>query len=194
MSNLIEASPEEPRGGGGGNRVFVLMALGLAGLLVLGLLLVFGYLLLQRLQPRPGPTPILTEIAGTPVGTAPGGTRAPTSTLSPGAATATALAPTATATRVVGGASPTPPSGTGALQATRPPNVTSAPGGASPTPGTISQATASPTATTAGAALTATPTPSENLPSTGVETDMLVIGVLMVLLLLIARGFRIALR
>src|SRR5260221_12922922 len=44
MSNLIEAAPEEPgNGAGGSNRPFVLMALALATLLLVGLLLVLGY-------------------------------------------------------------------------------------------------------------------------------------------------------
>ncbi len=81
-----------PAGGGGPNRLFVVLALGLAGLLVLGLIAIGGVLLIPRLL-------------GGVVGTAPTTVRAATTPTRLIVLATTAASPTAAATDTV---APTP--------------------------------------------------------------------------------------
>jgi hypothetical protein len=230
MSNLIEAAPEEPGNGpSGSNRAFILMALGLAALLVIGLLLVFGYVAGTRLgligtaalvtpdattvavaatgtanavvlaaaTSAAGATlsPATTTAAGAGATAAAGGTRAPGAALTGSPAATTSDVGTPTPTRVVSGPGGTPsPAATNAAAtsaaATRAAANTLAPG--APTP------TNTPGGALTGSTAEVTPTPGgagsgSNLPTTGVELDILVMGVLMIVLLVIARSFRMAL-
>jgi hypothetical protein len=214
MSNLIEAAPEEPGNGSSGqNRAFILIALGLAALLVIGLLSVFGYVVGTRLGyfgTRALVTPETTTVAVVAAGTATsaaGVTPSPATTTSASAAATSAAGGThvpgatpdvgtPTPTRVVGGAGSTPaPAVTNAAAtsaaATRAATNTLAPGAPTPTNTSVGVIT--------GGAADATPTPvasgsGSNLPATGVELDILAMGVLMIVLLVIARSFRMALR
>ncbi|MBI5877520.1 MAG: hypothetical protein HZB53_07715 [Chloroflexi bacterium] len=204
MSNLIEPTPEEPNGSSssGPNRTFILIALGLAGLLVVGLLGVFGYVAASRfglIGTRENPTPVTSPAAATPAGTRPattpaGGTVAPAAVTSapgtPRPATVIAVTPvvvgTPAATRVISLAT------TGATAAaTRSPSgaaTAAAPAQATPTTvsgGVTAEATATPTGGTGG---------SQALPQTGAELDLLIIAGLLVLLVVLARSFRAVLR
>ena len=230
MSNLIEAAPEEPGNGSGGtNRAFVLIALGLASVLVVGLLLIFGYVAGSRLGffgPRvlaspdgtatavalAGATsasagtllpaavtsaaatavasgtrvPLVTERATLPGQAATGTTVAGAAgTINPAAATPSVVTPTPT--RVVGGSVSTPvvaATNTSAVNTLAPGAVTPA----NPAGGAVSGGAAVATATPSG------PGTGSSLPGTGVDLDILIMGILMVILLVLARGFRMALR
>ncbi len=94
-------------GGGGPNRLFVVLAVGLAGLLVLGLLAVGGVLLIPRLLGGGAPPPTARAVttptraialATTAPTSTPAPTEAPTPTLvnAAGGATTQTVAPTAT--------------------------------------------------------------------------------------------------
>jgi LPXTG-motif cell wall-anchored protein len=209
MSNVIEPTPEEPNGQTGGpNRTFILIALGLAGLLVVGLLAVFGYVAASRfglIGTRENPTPVTSPAAATLVltraGTAAAGASAVAGTPAAGVTTAAgtprpgsgtaaagatiAVAGTPVATRVV--SLPT----SGSTSATR----VAASASAAPS-ATAVVAAATPTAA-GGVTVEATATPtggSEALPQTGAELDLLIIAGLLVLLLILARSFRSVLR
>jgi len=233
MSNLIEAAPEEPGNGSGGtNRAFVLVALGLASLLVVGLLLIFGYVAGSRLGffgsralATPDASAFVSGGAGAGTATAvalAGATSAAAGTRLPAAATsaaagatavgggtrvagatvagsataagtsvagavATANVATATPTRVVGGSVSTLAAAATNSSAAN----TLAPGAVTPSRspgGAISGGTAEATATPSG------PGTASSLPGTGVELDILIMGILMVILLVLARGFRMTLR
>jgi hypothetical protein len=203
MSNMIEPEVEEPSGGGGPNRLFIILALSLAGLLVLGLLGVSIYLVYTRFIAPPAsgsPTPTRPPAVITATTTVVG-TPAPVATDTPGGATPTP-------TSVLSGRTPVPTI-TGTLPSVPGATGTPAP---SPTSGVVPIATNTPTPG-GGAAATSAPartnTPSSEtpgtggggtpptsdggtLPTTGLETDLAIIGALMVLLLLIARGLRSA--
>lgn len=73
--------------GGGPNRLFVILALGLGGLLVLGLLAVGGIFLFQRVTAPPPATPVAVRAASTP-------TRAPLPTAAVQATSTEAPSPT----------------------------------------------------------------------------------------------------
>ncbi len=187
MSNLIEPTPEESNGHSNGpNRTFILIALGLAGLLVVGLLGVFGYVAASRfglIGTRGAPTAVTSPAAatavvsrapttaGTPRPSGAAGTPAPGATI--------AVAGTPVATRVV-----SLPTAGGTSAAGASPTATQVVGAATPT-------------TAAGVTVEATPTPTgdgEALPQTGAELDLLVIAGLLVLLVILARSFRSVLR
>jgi hypothetical protein len=87
-------------GGGGPNRAFIVIAIGLVGLLVLGLIAVGGIFIIPRLFQAAAPPPTVRLALTTP-------TRVPTFTPLP---TPTELPP-ATATLVLGGATPVAPLG-----------------------------------------------------------------------------------
>jgi hypothetical protein len=171
MSNLIEAAPESPGGGtGGSNRVFILIALGLAGLLVIGLLLIFGYLAGSRLGlfgSRNGATPgSATALAANSAATATaaaivsGGTFAPLplGTRVPGATSAATAAAVGTGGAALAG---TAVAGVGTAVATG--TSVSAPTGGARTPAAtvvaqaVTPAGGTPGAPTATATLVLTP-------------------------------------
>ncbi len=99
--------------GGGPNRLFVILALGLGGLLVLGLLGVGGFFLIQRFTAAPPPAPTAVRVAAnTPTRALPTATVAVTPTELPtptfvlvaaGAATQTPGGVSVAATTVVTG-------------------------------------------------------------------------------------------
>ncbi len=87
-------------GGGGPNRLFVMLAVGLAGLLVLGLLAVGGIFLIPRFLGTSSASPTV-RAAATPTRAIALATLAPTDTPEP------TLGPTPTLVNAAGGASPT---------------------------------------------------------------------------------------
>jgi len=218
MSNLIEAAPEEPGNGtGGSNRAFIAIALGLASLLVIGLLLIFGYVAGSRLGffgTRALATPDASVFVSGPAGTATavalaGATAASVGPLPPVAATSAAATTVAGGTRVSGAVLPGTAATSSAAAATQDvatPTPTRVVGGAvstpttalnTPAPGAVA-ATKTPGGAAASGLADATATPSgpgggSSLPGTGVELDIVVMGILMVILLVLARGFRMAL-
>ncbi len=125
-----DATDEPAAGDGGQNRLFIIIALGLVGLLMLGLLGIGGWALIIRPKQQArvaaiqSPTVVVAAATETPTATpTPTATMTPTNTPAP-LATNTPVVPTATATQV-GGATATP---------TRTPTPT--PGGEGSTPDT----------------------------------------------------------
>ena len=145
-----------PAGGGGPNRMFLVIALGLVGLLVLGVIAIGGIFLFNQIsKPAIAPTAIRVAIT-TP-------TRAlPTA---PAIATDTP-APTGTATLVVQPVAPA--------------------GGTTPAAGVSATSTVT---ATVGAG-----TPGSQLPGTGLGEDLLLLaaGVVLVLVIFVARRARVS--
>lgn len=106
--------------GGGPNRMFILLALGLAGLLVLGVIGLGGYFVIQNLiRPPAAPTRIALATATRPASTptvastaTPADIATPTLVNAPAPATATVIGGSDTSS---GGATPAPGSGDGQL-------------------------------------------------------------------------------
>ncbi len=172
MSNPVQVEPEQPTpSGAAGSRGFVLIALGLMGLLVVGLALVFGYLLYGRMTARPTDN---TQVA-------------------PAVAASVSSTPAANATRAAIAQNVTP-----AASVTRAANATTLVAIAVGTnaPSAIGAGDSSNNSSTGGGS----PTPNDsttnndsNLPNTGIEEDILIVGALMLGLLVVARGFRMTL-
>jgi hypothetical protein len=158
-----------PAGGGGPNRLFVVIAIGLAGLLILGLIALGGIFAIRTLSPS-NVAPTLKVAVTTP-------TRAlPTATLPPTATSAPTEIPTPTLVLSAGGTgTQTPP--TSAQSTTVTPTVSS---------GTLG---------TPGAAGTPVGTPGTGqLPQSGLGEDLLMLagGVVLVMIIFAARRARTA--
>lgn len=153
-----------PAGGGGPNRLFVILALGLAALLVLGLIAIGGVLLIPKIFTA-GASPTPVRAASTVTRAIALATLAPSPTI---AATDTA-APTPTLVNAGASGGSTP-----AAEGTATPTVIGASGG---TPAT-----------------TGTPGAGGELPSTGMGENLLLLagGIVLVLIVFAARRARTA--
>lgn len=145
-----------PAGGGGPNRMFLVIALGLVGLLVLGVIAIGGIFLFNQVS-RPAIAPTAIRVAIT----------TPTHALPTAPANATDTpAPTGTATLVVQPVAPA--------------------GGTTPAAGITATSTVTVTVS-AG-------TPGSQLPGTGLGEDLLLLaaGVVLVLVIFVARRARVS--